>query len=83
MFTAQNVANTIGKKLDKVLPFTETDFECDGEVEINARVHIQVGHNYLIVGAWVDDETMKHYPERKSIDAVYRDLLNAFREYPV
>jgi hypothetical protein len=81
-FTARTVSKVIGHKLARTLPFTEADEDVDGCVDVSRRVHIQVGADYLVVGAWVDATTLKGWPPRRNIPWAFRDVQEALREYP-
>jgi len=82
--TAQKVASIVGEALGRKLAFAEQDdFDgLDGEVDITSRVHIQVGGDYLIVNAWVDEMTMKSWPERRSLPSTIKDVMDALKQYP-
>lgn len=81
-FTARAVAEVIGRKLGRTLAFTEADEEVDGGVDVSARVHVQVGADYLVVGAWIDEMTLKTWPPRRTIPRAFRDLEEAVRRCP-
>lgn len=81
-FTAREVAEVIGGKLGRPLPHTEGDADGDGCVDVTTRVHVQVGADYLVVGAWVDATTMKAWPPRRNVPWAFRDLTEALRDFP-
>lgn len=82
IFTARTVAKVLGIKLDRKLPSTEGDEDVDGVVDVTSRIHVQVGADYLIVSAWIDATTMRHWPPRKNIPWAFRDLQEALKQYP-
>jgi hypothetical protein len=81
-FTARTVAEALGRELGRPLAFTDADEEADGCVDVTSRVHVQVGADYLVVGAWVDETTLRTWPLRASIARALRDLEEAVRDFP-
>lgn len=79
-FTSSSVANAIrvlGFPVNGVSPI---ELEQDGEVSITPDVHVQVGETYLIVGKWINDQAMKHWPCRESIHHIADDLRQALKD---
>jgi len=83
-FTARSVARVIGQRLGRRLTYQEPDEleDLDGAVNITARVHVQVGADYLVVSAWESDGVMKSWPPRRNITRALSDLHEALEQYP-
>jgi len=83
-FTARTVAKVIGSKLGRKLAYTEADEEedVDGEVDVTSRVHVQVGADYLVVCAWIDDATLRSWSARRNIPWAFRDIREALQLFP-
>jgi hypothetical protein len=83
-FTARVVAKVIGQKLGRKLAYQEADEseDVDGNVDVTDRVHVQVGADYLVVGAWLDETTLRSWPARPNIPYAMRDLIEALRDFP-
>lgn len=83
-FNARTVARVIGHRLGRRLTYQEPDEleDLDGAVDITARVHVQVGADYLVVCAWESDGLMKSWPPRRNIPWALRDLHEALEQYP-
>jgi hypothetical protein len=82
VFTARTVAKVLGLKLGRKLTYAEGDEDVDGEVDVTSRIHVQVGADYLSVGAWIDETTLRSWPPRRNIPWAYRDLQEALRDFP-
>lgn len=83
-FTARTVAHIVGHHLGRRLTYQEADEleDLDGTVDITARVHVQVGADYLVVCAWQSVGVMKSWPPRRNIPWTLRDLREALEQYP-
>lgn len=83
-FTARAAAKVVGKKLGRELAYQEADEieGVDGCVDVTARVHVQVGADYLVVCAWPDGATLRSWPPRPNIPYAIRDLEVALRDFP-
>ena len=83
-FTARSVACDLGQRLGRRLSYQERDEleDIDGAVDITARVHVQVGADYLVVCAWESDGVMKSWPPRRNIPWALRDVRKALEQYP-
>ena len=83
-FTARTVAKVIGKALGRRLDFQEADEleDMDGSVDVTRRVEVQVGADYLVVGAWIDEITLRSWPERQNIPDALEDIKAAIEEFP-
>jgi hypothetical protein len=84
-FTAAGVAQEIGAALGRRLTTyqePDDDEDLDGAVDVTARVHVQVGADYLIVCAWKDDQTLVSRPARSTVAETLQDLRAVLSQYP-
>jgi hypothetical protein len=83
-FTARSVAEVIGGALGRKLGFAEADEQedVDGSVQVSHGVEIQVGADYLVVGAWKDEHVLHCWPERSNIADALTDAIAAIEEFP-
>jgi hypothetical protein len=78
------VARVIGQRLSRRLTYQESNDreDLDGSVDITARIHVQVGADYLVVSAWESAGVLKSWPPRRNIPWALRDLHEALEQYP-
>jgi hypothetical protein len=83
-FTARSVARVIGERLGRKLKYQEPDEleDLDGAVDVTARVHVQVGADYLVVCAWQTETALKSWPPRRNIPWAFKDLRESLEQYP-
>lgn len=90
--TTKQIATLLSQALPGMLPldqkvfkFTDADDCVDGEVAITDRITVQVGFDYVVINLVYEGEDeynfyMKTYPERKTIEALVKDILNATKK---
>ncbi len=83
-FSAAGVARDLGAVFGRELSYHQAEVleELDSSVNLTGRVHVQVGADYLVVGAWKDEHTLVNWPARTTLAEALEDLCAALHAYP-
>lgn len=83
-FTAPSIARAIGNRLGRRLKYQEADDleDLDGSVDVTARIHIQVGADYLVVCDWESETVLKSWPPQYTILSAFKNLQEALGQFP-
>jgi hypothetical protein len=78
-FTVRAVARVLGQMLGRDLPIEQTSSpdDIDAGIHVTDRVSVQVGADYLVVGLWLDEVTLRTWPPRRTLAEAVVDLRDA------